>query len=179
MDRNTDPKIFLYMLIINIALTTVISALPGSSLLGKSISNQLQSEVPSPSSNYLVSGAYIGMHNFLLALGMSIPFVGLAWGLFVLGDTAYAFASLGAMNKVPGVLLASNEAFLPFFWFEFICYSVMMGESFILGRAITKGNLNKSILRDYAFIVVGVGLTLLISGYVEAAFINLETSLGI
>lgn len=55
----------------------------------------------------------------------------------------------------------------------------MMGESFILGRAITKGNLNKSILRDYAFIIIGVGLTLLISGYVEAAFINLETSLGI
>ncbi|WP_054845348.1 hypothetical protein [Sulfuracidifex tepidarius] len=110
---------------------------------------------------------------------MSIPFVGVFWGIFSLSLTAYAFASLGAMDKIPGVFLVSNEAFLPFFWFEFICYSVMMGESLILSKSILTGNINKLLLRNYLFIVIGVGITLLISGYVEASFINLETALKI
>ncbi len=179
MAKLSNVKIFLIMLIINITITTLISSLPGSSFFGHSIDNQLRADVPSPSSDYLISGAYIGAHNFLIALGMSIPFIGVFWGLFSLSTTAYAFASLGAIDKIPGVFLVSNEAFLPFFWFEFICYSVMMGESLILSKSILTGEVNRSLLRNYLFIVIGVGITLLISGYVEAGFIDLENALNI
>ncbi len=179
MDKLYNVKIFLLVLIFNLVLTALISALPGSSSFGRLIDKQLSSEVPSPSSDYLFSGVYIGLHNFLIALGMSIPLVGFLWGIFSLSTTAYAFASLGAMDKVPGIFFVANEAFLPFFWFEFICYSTMMGESLILFRTIVSGKFQTSVLKNYVFLVIGVLITLIISGYVEAAFIDLEKVIGL
>ncbi|QKR00374.1 hypothetical protein GWK48_08310 [Metallosphaera tengchongensis] len=164
-------KLYFIILIVNITLLFVIASLPSSPQVGQQIVNSLNSTV-SPSEGLVGMGTSIAGHNFFLSLFMSLPFLGIPAGLFILGDTGYAFASIGSFEGVPGISLPTVEAFLPFFWMEFVSYTAMMTESYYMTKAILNGNWRKEVY-NYAIVVGLVAVTLTVSGFVEAFFISI------
>ncbi|BBL46721.1 hypothetical protein [Metallosphaera sedula] len=167
----TRIKIYFILLIVNVTLLFVVAALPSSPQVGQQIMNSLNSTV-SPSQGLVGMGTSIAGHNFFLSLFMSLPFVGIPVGLFIMADTGYAFSAIGSFEGVPGVSLPTLEAFLPFFWMEFVSYSAMMTESYFMTKAILDGNWRRE-LPNYALVIGLVAVTLMVSGFVEAFFISI------
>lgn len=166
-------SIFLVTLTVNLLLVTFLSIAPSSPSYGQSLQQALNSTI---SSNFLNTSESIWSHNYLLSLGMEIPAVGVGVGLFILGNTGYAFSALGSAGGFPGYLGVAGEMFLPFFWMELLSYSAMMTESLELVIAYRRGKWREEVRRATTLAVI-VGVVLFLSALVETGFISVGTSL--
>ncbi|MEM3244793.1 MAG: hypothetical protein QXU14_05325 [Metallosphaera sp.] len=170
MDINR-VKIYFMFLIVNVTILFVVSAIPSSPQIGQQILNSLNSTVTT--NQGLVSmGTSIAGHNFFLSLFMSFPFIGIPAGLFILAETGYAFSAIGSLERIPGVALPTLEAFLPFFWLEFLSYTAMMTESYFFTKAILGGYWKRE-LSTYVLVIGLVAVTLTVSGFIESFFISI------
>ncbi|EHP70732.1 MAG: hypothetical protein RXS23_04590 [Metallosphaera yellowstonensis] len=164
-------KLYFILLVVNVTVLFAVSAIPTNPQMGQQILNSLNSTVSS-NQGIVGMGTSIAGHNFFLSLFMSFPFIGIPVGLFILADTGYAFSAIGSYRGVPGVVLPGIEAFLPFFWLEFISYTAMMTESFFMTKAILDGSWRRE-LNTYLIVVGVVAIILTISGFIESSFISL------
>ncbi|AWR98883.1 hypothetical protein [Metallosphaera hakonensis] len=164
-------KFYFIILVINVTVLFLVASFPSSPQVGQQILGSLNSTV-SPNQGIVGMGTSIAGHNFFLSLFMSLPFIGIPAGLFIMADTGYAFSAIGSVEGIPGVALPTLEAFLPFFWLEFVSYTAMMTESYFFTKAVLNGRW-KQELSTYVLVIGLVALTLTISGFVEAFFISI------
>jgi hypothetical protein len=171
--------IFTAILSLAIALTFIASTLPATSSYGREISEELNSSVNVSDPFDTATG--IAGHNLILSMLMGIPFVGVIIGLAIMGNTGYAISALtsfqapGSGIKITGPVAFSTLALLPFFWLEFISYSIMMTQSITLGYSLIRGGAREEGKRTLMTLGI-VTLLLVVGGFIEALIIYLTSS---
>ena len=115
-------KLFIVFLIFNIIVTLVGVLTPLSSDIAQAIIEQIE-----PLFENLSTSLIIG-NNLSIALIAIIPIVGLFWMIFTLYSTGLAFSAIATVSDVPALFLILFTFITPFFWLEYIAYSLAMME---------------------------------------------------
>ena len=120
-----------------------------------------------------IDGIGIFLHNFMIALVMFIPGVGVGWGLFSGFQTGQAFAAIGVISPLIADIHPLTILFAsPFGLMELVAYSLGISRSYLLIYKIIK---KISIKPDYKITVIEVGIVLgllLAGGFLESYLIG-------
>lgn len=116
----------------------------------------------------------IFFHNFLIALPMFLPGVGVVWGMFSAASTGWAFAAISSLMPELGNIHPLALLYLtPFGIMEVAAYSIATSRSYILIWAIIKKTGLYALVIPTAVEVGIVAGLLLAGGFVEYYMINL------
>lgn len=157
--------------ILSVIFTALGTLVPISSQDATNISNDLNSTVQSLKENGALT-TYIFGNNFMICLIMFIPIAGPILGFFILFNTGTAISAIAMTEGYsPYVALIAQFA-TPIIWLEFAAYSTAIAGSIWLTRRILQHR-GKHEFRNTCLLVTICGIILLISAYVETAFISL------
>ncbi len=122
----------------------------------------------------IIGGALaIFQNNFLLSLGMFVPFLGPFFSVYVMYNTGLVIAaeSMSTTPPLPGVLVLLLLFVFPHTWMEFAAYSIAFSESIWLSRRIIQRKLRPELTNALQLILI-VLLILLAAAFVEILLIK-------
>lgn len=161
----TIAIVFIFAVIV----TTVGTWTPIEEQEAKEIGNELNQTVESLKTNNVVP-QYIFGNNFMLALLMFVPIIGVAFGAYVLYNTGAVIAAIAISNEVPPALSLITLFLTPIAWLEFIAYSTAMAESIWLARRLWQRRGKHELINACKFISV-CAVILLVAALIEAVMI--------
>ena len=106
-------------------------------------------------------------NNFLIALGMFVPALGVPFGIYVLWNTGYILAGLSSNPQLDLLSLF----LLPHSWLEYFSYSIAMTNSIYLIYAMRKGFFKREI-KHYSLSILLVFALLTLGAMIEAYIIS-------
>jgi hypothetical protein len=159
------------------AVTVIATCVGALQTLSVQDANQLNNELAQLRNNVTIE--YIFGNNLFICLMMFVPVWGWIQGLWAMYNTGLVLAAesmVGSAQGIPPLVLYFAYWFFPFFWLEFISFSIALSESFwLLVRAIQslagEGVSLKRELRNASTLITIVTLTLLVSAIIEMAII--------
>jgi hypothetical protein len=152
-----------------VIVTTVGTWAPLEEQEAKEIGDELNQTVESLKTHNAVL-QYIFGNNFMLALLMFIPIVGVAFGTYILYNTGAIIAAIAISNEVPPALYLIALFLTPVAWFEFIAYSAAMAESIWLTYRLWRRRGKHELINACKFISV-CAIILLVSAVIETIMI--------
>jgi hypothetical protein len=168
----------IFMLILAITFTLIGTLIPVSDQYAKEINDSLNQTVTTNIANgTLIPSIFI--NNFLLCLGMFIPFVGAGFGLFIMFNTGIALGAelrmqtiTAASATIPNITPTTAIIGLVFigltFVLEYISYSIAISESVWLFRRLTQRRWRE--LKTTG-LLIGVVAALLIAGAIVETWV--------
>lgn len=106
----------------------------------------------------------IAVHNLTIALAMFIPGLGLVFGIFVAGETGFAFHVANIVQTLPFEIHPALVLLItPFGIMEWIAYGIGMSRSYMIIRNIKKKSELRIMLKP-TLIEVGIVAALLVAG---------------
>ncbi|MEM3641147.1 MAG: stage II sporulation protein M [Candidatus Bathyarchaeia archaeon] len=152
-----------------VIITTVGTWAPIEEQEAKEIDNAMNQTINSLiTTNALVQ--YIFGNNFMFALIMFVPIIGVAFGTYVLFNTGAVIAAIAISKGVPPALTLIALFLTPVFWLEFIAYSTAMAESVWLTYRLWWRRGKHELINACKFISV-CAVILLVAAIIEAAMI--------
>jgi len=125
---------------------------------------------------HVINVQYIFGNNFMICLGMFVPFFGPFWGAYVLFSTGKALAVMGAINNVHPVVLLATTFLFPFAWMEYIAYSFALTQSLWLAMAIFQRKF-KTETKHACLMVTLTAIILFVAAVIEVALIQISSGL--
>lgn len=157
--------VFIFAVIITVAGTWA----PIEEQEAKKIDNELNQTLESLKTNNLVL-QYIFGNNFMLALLMFVPVIGIIFGAYVLYNTGAVIAAIAISNKFPPALSLIALFLTPVAWLEFIAYSTAMTESIWLTLRLLQRKGKREIIHACKFISI-CAVILLVAAIIETIII--------
>jgi hypothetical protein len=158
-------RVFLIFIVITLVTISIGSLTPLSEEESSELVEELESRLPEASTQPIF------VNNFLIAVLMFIPALGVVSGVFIIYSTGIVISAIGTSLELPGILLIFSLLFLPFTWLEFISYSVAMTQSVFIIIGLINHNLKKELVRT-VFLIFSVFVLLLAGAFIEAIIIN-------
>lgn len=134
------------------------------------LDNELNKSINTLEENGLIL-QYIFGNNFMIALFMFVPIVGLIFGGYVLYNTGVVIAASAIANDLNPTLALLLLFFIPVAWLEFAAYSTAMAESIWLTRRIFQRRGKHELVNATKFISI-CAILLLLAAIIETALIT-------
>jgi hypothetical protein len=113
---------------------------------------------------------YIFGNNFMIALLMFVPIVGLIFGGYVLYNTGIVIAAIAITEGFHPTLAFLILFLTPIAWLEFVAYSTAMAESIWLTRRLLQRRGKHELTNTAKFIAI-CAVVLLVAAIIETALI--------
>ena len=113
----------------------------------------------------------IFLNNFIIALIMIIPIIGLLFAITTIYQTGMVFAAAASIENLSGTLLYVVTALTPFFWLEFITYAANITQGIFIFLALLKKQLTNEITRTIIIITISFSF-LFMGSIIEMVFIG-------
>ncbi|MGQ9530059.1 MAG: stage II sporulation protein M [Candidatus Bathycorpusculaceae bacterium] len=159
----------LIVFIFSVIITTAGTLTPIEEQEANEIGNELNQTLDSLKANEVLL-QYIFGNNFMLALLMFIPIIGIIFGAYVLYSTGFVIAAVAISNQFPPALSLVALFLTPFAWLEFIAYSTAMAESIWLTRRLWQCRGKHELVNTSKFIAV-CAVILLVGAIIETIMI--------
>lgn len=157
-------RFFVATLVTLVLLTLVAVLLPISKAQAAQEYSQLQTQLANPT---LLS---IFINNFGIAIIGFLPFVGAIYEGFVLFNTGLAVAAIGTTKGVPATYLLAVSMTTPFFWMEYVSYSIAISAAAFLIVSIQQRRFRMEFKYFLLQIALVAGL-LLAAVFIEIAYV--------
>ncbi|MGA2385070.1 MAG: stage II sporulation protein M [Candidatus Bathyarchaeia archaeon] len=157
----------IFVFIVAFLLTLIGSLVPISHQAAQQLVNPIN-QTAQQNKNSGTLPQYIFLNNFRICLIMFIPIIGPIFGLISFSYTGYILGAESLLQGVPSVFYLLLLLILPFFWLEFISYSIAISESVWLIRRLLQKRFRE--FKNTA-ILIGVCAGLLALGAIIEAWL--------
>jgi len=130
--------------------------------------NSLNQEIKQMQEN--INMQFIFGNNFMICLGMFVPFAGPVFGFYAFYSTGVLIAAYSIANGLPPLMSFISLLIFPVFWLEFLAYSVAMAESVWLTWRIIQHRGRNELVKTCIFISI-CAVILLVAAIIEIALI--------
>jgi len=172
--KNASPLVRRIITIIIIFIIAVIITASGTfTPIEEQEANKINNELNQTMDSLKANGAllqYIFGNNFMLALIMFVPIIGIIFGAYVLYSTGAVIASVAISKQLPPALNLIALFLTPIAWLEFIAYSTAMAESIWLTRRLWQRRGKRELINACKFISV-CAVILLVAAVIETLMI--------
>ena len=172
--KNASPLVRRIITITTIFIIAVIITTVGTwAPIEEQEANEISNELNQTSNSLKANGAllqYIFGNNFMLALIMFVPIIGIIFGAYTLYSTGAVIAAIAISNKLPPALSLVALFLTPVAWLEFIAYSTAMAESIWLTRRLLQRRGKHELINACKFISV-CAVILLAAAIIETLMI--------
>jgi len=155
---------FIAALVALLVVTVIGVVLPISRAQAAQQYSQLQTQLANPT---LFS---IFINNFGIAAVGFIPFIGAVYDGFVMLNTGLALGAIGTTKGIPPLYLLTVSMTTPFFWMEYVSYSLAIGAAAFLVLSIQQRRFHAEFKYFLAQIALVSGL-LFAAAFIEIAYV--------
>lgn len=159
-------RLFLIILAALLAASAIGASIPMDAGTARTTYDAAVRQIGTPS-------AYsIWKNNFLIATVGFVPGYGVTFELTTSFNTGQVFDAVGVLSqRAPGDVLYLQTVLAPFFWLEFLCYSIAPTASLLTLQAHRRGVFRREfVITILTF--VGVAAVLYVSAIIEMAYIS-------
>lgn len=172
--KNASPLIRRIMMIVIVFIFAIIVTAAGTfTPIEQQEANEINNELNQTLGSLKANGTalqYIFGNNFMLALLMFVPVIGIIFGAYVLYSTGAVIAAIAISNQFPPTLSLIALFLTPVAWLEFIAYSTAMAESIWLTTRLWQRRGRREIIHACKFISI-CAIILLVAAIIETVMI--------